>query len=416
MRGMAGLGFRRCSMLVHADDVSLLKQMGPELAGSRHERMRDGFQLIGGGPLEAVSLGSLDMGANQPQLRLPAALGIALGRLLNLGAYPVFYLGRLFNFAYFAALAYSAMRFMPFGRRILMAVCYLPMTLHVTASYSYDAGILGLSFLLTALCLKAVFGTGPMDRRLLISIACVAFFLAPCKVIYSLIACLALLIPSARFSSKRGAILFKAGIFFIMAISIGCTRLGSLFDMVGSTGDKDSEEIFVRGTEMGVLYTLADALSDPWAFARLMVNTLGVYGDSYVVTAVGGSLGWFQPSIAAPTSFVLAFYVLVLLALPPVRGESISLLLWQRLFFVLLAMTVWLLVMISMYLAHTFNTESCIQGVQGRYILPMLPLALLAFGGRSFVARRDLFKPLVLSFSVMNAIYVTRIYALALLV
>ena len=34
------------------------------------------------------------------------------------------------------------------------------MTLHLASSYSYDAGIMGLAFLLTGMCLRAVYGEG----------------------------------------------------------------------------------------------------------------------------------------------------------------------------------------------------------------------------------------------------------------
>lgn len=71
-----------------------------------------------------------DMGSNPPQAKILSALGITIGRVLGLGAVPVYYLGRLFNFAGFVALAYFAVRFTPVGKRIFMVASCLPMTLH----------------------------------------------------------------------------------------------------------------------------------------------------------------------------------------------------------------------------------------------------------------------------------------------
>lgn len=60
----------------------------------------------------------------------------------------------------FAVLVYSAVRITPIGKNVMMTAGLLPMTLHLASSYSYDAGIIGLAFLLTGMCLRAVYGEG----------------------------------------------------------------------------------------------------------------------------------------------------------------------------------------------------------------------------------------------------------------
>lgn len=407
------LGPTADNLPMRAEDALLVSGTGPELSGLGYGLLRDGFQWVGDASLVSVEpLSAFDMGANPPQLKLPAALGITIGRLIGLGTYPVFYLGRIFNFAFFVALACAAFRVIPLGRRALMAACFLPMTLHVVTSYSYDAGILGLSFLLTALCLKGVRESGPIGWPLLSGIAVVTALLAPCKVIYALIIVLVFFIPASRFSSKKRAILFKAGVVGIALLAVAATRFVSLLDLAGVEA---SAEEFVRGTEVGTLYTASDALSDPLAFLKIMMMTLDAYGSNYLITALGGSLGWFQPSIAAPTVLVVAFLVLVLLSIPRAEGEPEAAPLCRRALLFAVVVVVWLLVMVSMYLAHTFNTEEYIQGVQGRYILPVLPLLLLSFRGRTCTMRRDLLVPLAVGFALLNSVYLTRVYTLALL-
>ena len=66
--------------------------------------------------------------------------------MLRLGFVPTLLLGRLANLLLFAALALWAVRWAPFGRRVLAAAALLPMTLHLAASFSRDSVLLGLAF------------------------------------------------------------------------------------------------------------------------------------------------------------------------------------------------------------------------------------------------------------------------------
>ena len=72
--------------------------------------------------------------------------------------------GRLANLLLFAALAALAVKVAPFGKRVFTVAALLPMTLHLAASFSRDAPLLGLCFAFTALLLDAAFG--PESRRL----------------------------------------------------------------------------------------------------------------------------------------------------------------------------------------------------------------------------------------------------------
>lgn len=147
---------------------------------------------------------------SNPILYLPSAAAVFVGFLLHLGFVPVLVLGRLANLVCFAALAAAAVRFAPFGRRIFAAVALLPMTLHLAASFSRDALLLGLCFVFTSLCLRAAFGEKNPGRALLIAIAAAGLLFCPGKAVYLPLAALVLLIPSKRLSLPR-PVLWKAG-------------------------------------------------------------------------------------------------------------------------------------------------------------------------------------------------------------
>ena len=135
-----------------------------------------------------------------PLLYLVSAAGVFLGFVLRLGFVPTLLLGRLANLLLFAALAAVAVRWAPFGRRVLAAAALLPMTLHLAASFSRDSVLLGLAFAFTGLCLRAIFGDEgkPMAAPLALGLALCGVLLAPAKVVYLPLAALFLLVPAVR--------------------------------------------------------------------------------------------------------------------------------------------------------------------------------------------------------------------------
>ncbi len=72
------------------------------------------------------------------------------------------------------------------------------------------------------------------------------------------------------------------------------------------------------------------------------------------------------------------------------------------------------IVILSMYFAFTFNTEAVIDGVQGRYFLPLLPILLLVFRNGVIVTNIDYGRALLYTMAVLNVAYVVRIYVMAL--
>ena len=130
-----------------------------------------------------------------PLLYLASGGAVFLAYLLHLGFTPALALGRLANLLVFALLAAFAVKAAPCGKRIFTAVALLPMTLHLAASFSRDAVLLGLCFAFTALLLDAVYGQ-PTPKRMA-ALAVTGILLAPGKMVYLPLAALFVLVPAA---------------------------------------------------------------------------------------------------------------------------------------------------------------------------------------------------------------------------
>lgn len=362
---------------MRSQDLRMSQQhLGAMISNQSYRTILSEFDLFeSDDSIDSVSDRSYTLGTNPPQLKIPSALGITIARVFEFGAYPLFYLGRLFNLVYYILLSALAIKIIPFGKKSLAAVALLPMTLHLAASYSYDAGILGLSFLFTALVIRSVFADKKMEKKEAISLLVVGVLLAPCKVIYSLIALFLLAIPSIRFSCRRDSLLFKLSIISAMVLAVLLLRISTLASMLGIGGNS------IQQTHDGITgqyYTALSVLSNPIASALMFVRTLFEMGDFYWYSMVGGTLGAFQGSISAPKYFAIVLLGVLVFSSMRTSDDDKMFSSRQR----ILGSSIFLVgvsaIMLSLWVGWTFATENIIQGVQGRYFLPLLPLFLLS--------------------------------------
>lgn len=360
-----------------------------------------------------VPSGSLDFGANPLYIKLPSAVGLLIGRVLGLGAYPTFILGRVFNFALFAVLALCAIKVTPIAKTGIKVIALMPMTLHVAASYSYDAGIIGLSLLLTAFLLRLFVADEACGYRDVAAITVCSALLAPCKVIYVLISFCILFVPKERFATKRMSLVTKCVVIASGLVMIVLMRIPALISLSGA-GETVST-LDYRGAESGHFYTLSDALFHPFSSALMFLRTMVNLGDFYLSTLIGGSLGWFQENIQAPDYIVFAYLLLILLSFVRSDGDDARLRGVARLVFFVVPLIGWLAIMLSMYLGWTFNTESIVMGVQGRYLIPFLPLLLLSLRSGKLRYAGDLSTSLPLGMTLINVVYLMRIIAISLM-
>ena len=412
---LMGEGYQGDPVEMRVEDAELVSELSPTLKVSDYDAVMTGLgeSSISGQTTEVSTGSSFDLGSNPPQIRIVSALGITLARLLNLGPYYLIYLGRLFNLAFYICLAYLAYRITPVGKNIFAVVMLLPMTQHLAASYSYDAGILGLSFLVTALVIRALYRTDEFTLREGVEIVLAVAMLAPCKVIYSLIAVAALFIPSSRFKSRHHEIAVKAGCFAAVAAFVLITRIAGIVSVSGAV-EGAATSLDYRGAETGYFYTIGDVIASPIKFILMYLRTFDNLGSFYLLTMVGSSLGWFQAEIEMPTFMAVALILLLVMSMIRTDDDKAVLPTPVRVAGVAIFFVGSIAAMASMLLGWTFNTEQLIMGVQGRYFLPYLPLLLLGLRPAHAFIKANMNSVLILSVSVINAINLIRIFSIAL--
>lgn len=396
------------------DSIFVKEDMDNYIGYERYRALKDDFTLSVEDPslITITAVKNFDINGNPPQTKIPSALGIFLGKLLGLSALVTFYLGRLCNLIFFIALAYAAVRITPIGKNIFIAISLLPMTLHIAASYSYDAAIMGYAFAFTALCLKCIHEQKQQPPYILVLIAVFGILLAPCKSIYSLILILLFFIPSCSFKDKRIGIGYKSGTIVLAFLFLFMLQAASINGLAASSSG--STTLNTRGAETGHFYGIGDLLQDP---SRLLTILLFTFDDKfwfYIYSMVGGSLGWFQPNLIAPFYFPLLLVIVLLISAISQPQDKTNLTPALRVVCFAIFFAIGAGSAASMLLGHTFTTEIVIDGVQGRYLLPALPLLLLALRSKHLTMDRNPKNWIILFFVWFNAIYLLRIFTLAL--
>lgn len=300
-----------------------------------------------------------------PTLYLPGAAGLAVGKAAGLSPLATFYLGRVVNALCGLGLLLTGLRLLPFGRNALLATALLPTFSYQTGSLSPDAVINGLGFLGLALALRCGFTTKKThsDGGLFL----VAPLLALCKGVYLPIMAAGLRWPGR---GNRSTILLLGAMAFGAAMFVAWMHI--------SGGSQALYYIQSRKTGQSVMTApladqLAVILADPVGFIHVFISSVIERSPVYVIQVVG-RFGW--NAIMLPLFCYPLAAIMLMAGVASGNGRAFGM--GQRLWWLLIAAGVATLIETAMYLTGTPLGADYIQGTQGRYFLPIVPLILMA--------------------------------------
>ncbi|MFZ2994973.1 DUF2142 domain-containing protein [Sphingobium sp.] len=301
-----------------------------------------------------------------PTIYAPGAAGLLMGDAMGLPHLGAFYVGRIINAVTALALLCAALWLLPFGRTAMLGVALLPTFSYQIGSLSPDAVINGIAFVGLALALRIGF-IGNSARRTT-GLFIIAPMLALAKGVYLPLIAAGLRWPTGRHNGRL--------LVLFMAMAIGAlTFIGW---MKYSGGSQALYHIMSRKTGESVLTAplanqLAVILGDPIGYVRILISSVVERAPVYVLQIVG-RFGWnaiLLPLLAYPLAGVM-----IVAAMASGAGERFGI--GQRLWWIAVAVDTALLIETAMYLTGTPPAADFIQGTQGRYFLPLMPLLLLA--------------------------------------
>lgn len=247
-----------------------------------------------------------------PVFYLPQAIGFSIARVLGLGAVGLLFLGKFLNLCCYVALTALAVRTTPIGKSWFAAAGLLPMSLHLAASLSYDAGLIGTVFLFTALVFKLAYGTEEIRARELIALCALAALFGPCKLVYAPVILLSLLIPArvfGGFGKKLLCILILLLSLIAAVLAVNANVLEAYFFPAAA---EQAGNVSADMSHAG--FTAAELFSHPFFTLRMLLNSFSARLLNWGAEMIGMRLGNLDPLLGA-SGLQTLFFALGLVAL-----------------------------------------------------------------------------------------------------
>lgn len=291
---------------------------------------------------------------------IPQILAIMVGKIFSFSFVGMMYLAKIFNFVLWTILVYFAIKLIPKFKAIVVFVALLPITMQEATSLAPDALTIGLSFFLIGYVLNLICERKDiLKKRELVLISCVSLVIGFCKIVYLPLVFLLLAIPYERFGSKKLKWWFLG---ILLAVVVG-------LNLVWLSISSNYLVEFNPGVDSKA--QLGNIISHPLGYLYVIINSFGAYSNYWLSSMMGMSLGSFSFNLPELYFFILLGMFILLLAQ---RNESLDIDKKVKWFFALIFAGIMLLIFTSLYIQWTPVNHETIEGVQGRYFLPILLL------------------------------------------
>ncbi len=306
---------------------------------------------------------------------LPSAIALIIGGILHLPYHLIFIFGRWINVLVYAVVIYFALRKLKTGKMIMSVIALFPTAIFLAANYNYDSWLtaftmLGLAYLFTQLQEP----TKKLTRRSgFIMVGAFVLGLSP-KAIYFPLMMLLYLVGREKFSSLKKyrvylavttlAILFVAGSFCLPFLAGGMDHS----DNRGGNGVNSAQQVqFILSNPLGYLKILGD-------FTLNYINPLNA----------GGFVSFFA-YLGMTKGFWILLCLLGIVTFTDRNEYAKKTSGWRmKLLMIVIYLINVALVSSALYVAFTPVGSFSINGVQPRYLIPLVFPLLFVLGGSRF--------------------------------
>lgn len=304
------------------------------------------------------------------------AQGLMLKIARNLGcSFTLMYqLGRLGNLLLYSVIMTLAIRRTPCGKWIMAVISLMPTTLFVACTYSYDATVTSFIYLAIAYFLYMLL-TPNYEFRWKDYLIMGAVFVIGClpKSVYAPLALIGFMLPKRIFKNKKQMWMARGGLVAAFAVMVGLNILPTVISPA-ETGD-------LRGGETSEAGQMSYVLGQPFVYAGVLLNNIfRTLPEYFAGDATFGLLGHLK---ASPLGFWIYALVIAVMFTDTIREEDRDKTLslnWKHKagIWAVSALAV-ALIWTALYISYTEPGNVDIQGVQGRYYIPLLFLIYMTF-------------------------------------
>ena len=293
---------------------------------------------------------------------LPAVV-IKIGESLTLPAWMLLYLARLVNLFVWLFLTYLAIKTIPIQKWVLLLIALMPMTVFEAASVSIDSLTIALSFLAIAYILKLSFDDKTIKKIDFIALLVLGCLIALSKSIYIILFLLLVLIPPSKFKTHKMKYIFILTLLILISfVAIAWLNL---------TNCLYSPDI----THWSISGQIQFIINNPSFYAGTILNNTIIQSPFYLMSFIG-YFGWLEIRLSP---VIVIFYMSLILIVALLDKNKIKISLNHKLIGLLVVLINTIAIFSFEYLTWNSIGTNFIEGVQGRYLIPISPVFGLLF-------------------------------------
>lgn len=293
---------------------------------------------------------------------IPAAIAIRIADVFTNSPMILFYIGRIMNLLVSLSLILLAIKVIPKHKKVLLMVACIPMFIQQLISYSYDSLLNACCLLLIAYIIKFINDKEKISRKEFQIFILLSFLILEIKAPYAILSALIIMVPKTKFESKKE----KIKKIIILAISILILYL--LTELILSIGYIPLKEV----TEKSQPSQLHYLITHPIHLLKVIINTFRLKGIWYLDSLIG-IFGWLK--FRLDKMLVISYYIVLILVL---LAEKSQLKRNQRLIIITTVLIIAGGIFAAMYFGWSAYKLPYVEGVQGRYFIPLLVPFMLA--------------------------------------
>ena len=311
-----------------------------------------------------------------PIAYIAPAMGIIFSKITtkligmdNISVVTMLHFARAFSLLLYVTLVYLAIKITPILKKTFCVVGLLPMSLALAVAISYDSILIAVSLLSTALIFKLIFDdkVKKISYKYFIAFGIIAFILLSIKIIYITVLIPMIFIPKEKYGGKTKEIIKYFGIMIAIAIVLYIINKIPLMNLQRNAVESNSGE------------QLKYIITNPISYLKTLMKTM-FFNRNYYFSGMIGLFGLLDTYI--PTIYIILYALGALgviisdFSMCPVKFnwkyKSVAVL--GSIATICAAFTGLYVFWTSMEIGVGAET---ITGVQGRYFIPIIPLAII---------------------------------------
>lgn len=312
-----------------------------------------------------------------PIAYLPAALGIFIGKLLNLSFLHVFYMGRIFSVFAYALILYLVIKNSKYAKKLIFLLSLLPGTIYLVSSYSADGMLVASALAVVSIFLNMLASRTKISRKVFCLFLLSVLVMMACKFTYIFLSLLIIAVPNRKFGmQKKTKVILLKVIPFLASL---CVMAFNLYYASYIVTPVPIEEI--NNTLSWTVSGVDEAAQMSFIlhnFPQYILICLKFVSETFIIYFIHpiGAYGYI-PDMPLYYAVVVLIFILFV-AVVDNENNILEIKIKNKILLAVAIILSWGFVISTLYLSFNLVGTVNIKGVQGRYFAPLLlPFFLL---------------------------------------